>query len=253
MRAAIVLSLAALAFAVPVAGQTLKPEAQTGSRIPVPPDAFPIDKTRDVFAAFAQCAVKKFPELTHEMVLDASKVAVDKKYRKAADPDCLVQAVNASYSVVQLQMSPTSFRAAVADELVRRDLGGFDPAEIKLAEPLQHPTIDPADYVPKRSVSPETLANWQHAKERDTGEAWLSTVGDCAVRANPSGARELLQTKVNSDEELHALLALIPAFSSCIDQGHKVQTVRASLRGAVAVNYYRLAYAPKVPRPEAAK
>lgn len=250
MKGLVLLPLAALACAAPAAGQPLEPEAPTGSRIPVAPDAFPIDKTRDVLVAFAECAVKKFPEMTREMVLDTSSVRIGEKYSKAADPDCLIQAVNATYAVVQLQMSPVSFRAAVANELVRRDLGSFDPAGIKFAAPLHHPTVDPADYAPKGRVSSKSLAEWQHAKERDAGQAWLSTVGDCAVRANPSGARKLLQAKVNSDEELQALLALIPAFSSCIDQGHQVKMGRASIRGAVAVNYYRLAYAPKIPQRE---
>lgn len=253
MKLFIVPAMAALAFSLALSAQPLEPEAPLGSRIPIPPDAFPIDKTRTVLADFAHCAIKKFPTLAREMVLDGTKVAVDDKYKKVADPECLAQAVVGAYDMVQLRMSSESFRSAVADELVKSDLSDFEPAQIKLAAPLHHAAIDPADYVPKKRVSDRELQKWEQAKQRDSGEAWLSGVGECAVRTNPTAARNLLETKVNSEVELQALLALIPAFSGCIDRGRQLRTERAAIRGAVAVNYYRLAYARKLPQQEAAE
>jgi hypothetical protein len=248
-----ILVFAAIAAAVPASAQ-LEPEAHTGSRIAEAPQQFPTDQTREILQRFAECAVKKFPQLAHQMVLDATKVTVGEKYMKVADPDCLVQATSYQFGIVQLKMSPDSFRSAVADELMKRNLSSFDPAQIAAAASLPEPSLDPADYVPK----PGSNTRWKQedydkAKQRDTAAIWLFDFGECAARANPAEARNLLQTKINSDEELQALRAMMPAFSSCLDRGHKLSTERASLRGTIALNYYRLAFAPKVPQPEKQK
>lgn len=232
----------------------LKLEAETGSRIPKAPDEFPIDRAREVVERFAECGVKKFPQLAHEMVLDASKVTVGDRYMKIADPDCLVQATTGSYAAVHLRLDPQSFRSAAADVLEKRNLVTFNPITIKSASALSKPTLDPADYVRK----PGSKARWKQedydeAKVRDAALVWLAGFGECAVRTNPIGARALLGTKVNSDGELQALRSMIPAFSACLDEGRQLKTERAALRGTVALNYYRLAYAPKVHRPEEAK
>lgn len=229
----------------------LKPEVETGSRIPKAPEEFPIDRTREVVALFAECGVKKFAQLAHDMVLDVAKFRVDNRYLKAADPDCLVQATSAPYAVVQLRMDPQTFRAAAADALVKRNLASFDPTQVKSAAPLKHPSVDPADYVPKPGARNRwKQADYDETKKRDLAAVWLLAFGECAVRANPVGARNILQTKINSDEELQALWAMMPAFSACLDRGRQLGTERAALRGAVALNYYRLAFAPKLDQTE---
>ena len=253
MKLTSVLALAAIAIAAPASAQ-LKPETHTGSRIPDAPQDFPADQTRQILERFAECGAKKFPKLAHEMVLDAAKVTVDQKYLKIADPDCLIWATSYQFGMVQLKLSPESLRSAVASELVKRDLSSFDPKDIEAAAPLAKPSLDPADYVPKAgSKIRSKQEDYDKAKERDSAAIWLFGFGECAVRADPAGARSLLQTKVNSDQELQALRAMLPAFGSCLDQGHKLGTDRASLRGTIAVNYYRLAFAPKVAPLEAHK
>ena len=227
--------------------QPIKPEAPTGTRITKRPDDFPIDTSREILRQFAECSAKKYPQLTHEMLMDISKVRVNDRYLKAADPDCLLKATAYQYGTVALQMSPERFRYAVADALVKRNLNSFDPAQIASAPRLPIPTIDPADYVPKPRArkSGFMLKQYEEAKQRDLGAIALSSFGECVVRANTNGSRDLLKTKINSDEELQSLRAMMPSFSACLDRGQQFKTERATLRGAVALNYYRLAYAPR--------
>ena len=193
--------------------------------------------------AFAECAVKKYPQLTHQMVLDIAKFRVDDQYMKAADADCLVKATAYQYGMVELRMSPAAFRYAVADVLVQRNLGSFDARDIVSAAPLPKSSLDPADYVPKRGrFKPE---EYEQAKQRDLAAIALAAFGECVVRASPHGARNLLGTKINSDEELQALQSMMPSFSACLDRGSTLKTDRTTIRGTVALNYYRLAYAPR--------
>lgn len=241
------LLLSAAVVATPAPAQ-LKPEAPLGTRIPEAPDFFPVDRTQDVMRKFAECAVKKFPELSHRMVLDSSKVRVDKLYLKVADPDCLVQATAYQYGVVQLRMSPESFRYAVADVLVARNLQSLAPTQVLSAARLPKPAISPSDYLAKASDKRVgfTQKDYDEARQRDVAAIALSDFGECVVRANPQGARDLLRTKINSNEELGALRAIMPSFSGCLDRGSTLKTDRSTVRGAVALTYYRLAYAPRV-------
>ena len=81
---------------------------------------------------------------------------------------------------------------------------------------------------------------------------FMSAFGECVVRTDPSGSHALLMTQVVSPEETAALKAVVPAFSSCVPAQRTLSFDKTVIRGAVALNYYRLAKALPGPR-EAAK
>jgi hypothetical protein len=60
-----------------------------------------------------------------------------------------------------------------------------------------------------------------------------------------------LLTEPGSDLETRYLEALQPAAGNCIEKGAAISMTKYSLRGTIALNFYRLAMAPRVP--EAAK
>lgn len=245
-RVSIVIAL----FMLPSAatGAQLEPEPRIGTRIPVPPEDFPLDKTREVMRDFAECAVKKRPALAHGMVLDVSTHTVQNRFMPVADPDCLVQATLASYDVTRLEMTRDIFRFAVAEALVKKNLSGFDPLQLRQAAALGTPVIDLTEFMPKPNhrYRKAELEELELGRKKAEGGLALTKYGECVVRAAPAGARRLLDTRINSEDELGALRSLMPAFSGCLDRGAQFRSDRAALRGAIALNYYRLAYAPKV-------
>ena len=208
------------------------------------PKIYPIERTRELVESFAACSAKKNPGLAHQLLV--SNDSRDDRYRKLLDPTCLLISAPDERLGGTLKMTSGLFMFALADVLVRRNLREFNPSAIRSAAPL-----------PKREV---LLHNREHTQPAQNGvvlvgpstpraeqEAIIALVmyGECVVRADPEGAGKLLETRLNSNDELNALKAMMPAYSSCLDQGLQLKQ-RAQLRGTVAYNYYRLAYAPKL-------
>ena len=178
-------------------------------------------QVRVTMLKFARCVAGRHPTEANEFVLDptgASWPVISKKL----DDSCLLGAVDDPGEEIQLSSNAQDILFALADALVQKRLAAFDPGQIAAASKL--PISDA-----------------------------LSTVGECAVRANPQGAHSLLSARLNSNEESAAVQAMMPAFASCLPKGQQVRFNILSLRGTVAVNYYRLALAPKAAQPVAAK
>jgi hypothetical protein len=245
MKLTAILIPMALVAAVPATAQ-LKSEPPLGSGIPRVPETFPVDQSRDVLSDFAQCAVKKNPNLTREVVLDTVHTVIGKAHRTAANrdwPDCLGWATQ--LDEVQLTITPFVLRASFADVLVQNDLQTFDPQQIRVAAPLSKTVFDPAELLEDsdKRLTAEELRRREAETEADLA---LIAYGECVVRKDPAGARTLLWTKINSDAELQAFQAMMPGFSGCLNVGQQFKADRLLLRGAIALNYYRLAYAPKL-------
>ena len=73
------------------------------------------------------------------------------------------------------------------------------------------------------------------------------TIGVSVLIVWPSaaGSFALLKTAVESDEEKAALGALAPALPGCVKKGEQLSVNRFNLRGTIALNFYRLAQAPR--------
>lgn len=148
-----------------------------------------------------------------------------------------------------LTLKPAVVQYIVAEALVKTDLATFDPATIRSAGPLQPLQASQDDFVQMYKAAHHGGLD-QHQIDELLATAQnniaLLGFGECVVRAKPQEAKQLLDTKLNSKEEGVALVDLVPTFSSCLDAGHQFVTDRQILRGVIAVNYYRLAYAPRI-------
>jgi hypothetical protein len=185
--------------------------------------------------AFGRCIVKNNPALAREFVLRGNEHWFDKKFHSLPTPGCLGDALfGAGLSGGTLAFMPTVLRYIVAEALVRTDLADFNAATISSAAPLPPPRVSRDDFRDRQA-----FANAQN-------DVALFNFGECVVRAKPSQAQRLLNTKINSKDEGQALLELVPTFGSCLDVGHQFVTDRQILRGIIAFDYYRLAYAPRV-------
>lgn len=171
-------------------------------------------QVREGMVRFARCvAGRRFRE-ANAFVLVVSE-ATWNTLSKKVDSDCVLDAVQNPSGEVRLSSNSQDMLFALAEVLVQKRTSALDPVQLALTGPL--PRADP-----------------------------LMTVGECAVRANATGARNLLKTKLNSKDELQAVNAMTPAFAGCLPKGLQFRPNLTTLRGMVAVNYYRLANAPKV-------
>ena len=138
-------------------------------------------------------------------------------------------------------------RFAIAEALVRADLGAFDPALVKLAQPLQYATLNPSDYVPKpgKRYRPKELTDLQSGMVADQSRIAFQRYGECVARNEPLNVRLLTFSNPNSIDEVAALKALMPKFSDCLTAGNQFKTNKTMMRGTLALAYYRLARAPK--------
>jgi hypothetical protein len=169
-------------------------------------------KVREGMVKFAKCIARRHPKEASDFVSDDSEAAWNALDKKIED-DCALEAVDNPGDEVRVSSNSRDLLFALAEVLVQKNLSTYDPAQIPAAAPLRGP----------------------------------SSIGECAVRANPQGASNLLKTRLNSKEELQAVQTLMPAFSGCIPAGTKVHPDLTTLRGNIAVYYYRLANAPKSP------
>lgn len=189
--------------------------------IPNSQDNLSAKQVRASMFKFAQCIAGRHPKESSEFVLDTTG-ATWSVISKKMDDSCLIEAVENPGEEIHMSSNSQDILFALADALVQKRLANFDSNQIATASKLA--VSDP-----------------------------LSMVGECAVRADPSGARNLLKARLNSKEEEAAVQALMPAFSSCLPKGVQVRFNIVSLRGTVAVSYYRLAFAPKVAQQETQK
>jgi hypothetical protein len=189
--------------------------------IPNSKDNLAIKELREAMLKFARCVSARHPKESNDFILHPTEETWSVMSKKI-DDNCLLEAVKNPGEEIQLNSNSQDMMFAISDALVQKKLSAFDPSEIASAGKL--PPADP-----------------------------LATIGECAVRANPAGAHALLQARLNSKEELQAVQALMPAFSTCIPKGAEVHFDLTTLRGTIAVNYYRLAFASPMEASEMAK
>lgn len=192
---------------------------------------------------FAECAVRLHPKEASQLVLDVSGLAMQKYRAVVFDADCL------SPTMLALKIPPAEARFAIAYALVRNQLQTFDPSTLPLASPLPVPNLIPQYPPSNRRISQKELQEREYRKKRAESVLALQAFGECVVRANPHASRAVLFAKPNSADETQAFNSLMPALSGCLIKGHEFRVDKSSMRGALAVNYYRLAMAPKVSAP----
>jgi hypothetical protein len=213
-----------------------------GTRLERPrePAQWPIDQSRPILADFGACAVKRAPDLARTFILRSETVSFDSRYLSLFNPSCFTNALihNSVLSTTKLEMSKWRGRTMIAAALVNQDLANFDASQIRFAGPISRLTI------PAKMLAASTPKEKEQLLQERQAVA-LEALAECVVRANPTGAQVLLRSKLNSDEEMRAIQGLMPDLDSCLNKGSQFKLDRGSLRGAVAFDFYRLAYAPR--------
>lgn len=185
---------------------------------------------RKVMGDFARCTVKYEHVLARKFVLmSPADQFPEQEFQKITDWRCL------GLLGGRLKMRPFQYRAALAEELIRKESARLSDSQSKALPPLDWST---PIYTGKLfSVFRSALAD---RRDYPAAEMALGRFGECIVRANPSGALAVLRTKREADE-LAAMKALSPQIAECAPADQTLTLDRSNLRSAMALSYYRLA------------
>lgn len=237
LRRAAVLAAAFLAAAPAAAAQTGDTEFST-------------KETRAVTHGYAKCVVKAQPVRAAAAIRDnVDNATILRKYPQLIVGDCLR---NSSGRLLTARFTGDLYRYALADALVSRDLAAFDPQGFSTIARLDH--RDPGTAPSTVDRKGRTLSAKKYQAARDSHQqaaafSYLSRYGECVVRTAPSAAKDLLLVKPDSDEEGARFRALGGALATCMPEGETMRFGRVTLRGTIAVNYYRLAMAARAAAP----
>jgi hypothetical protein len=191
---------------------------------------------------FGECVVRKHHDQAKSYLLSVSSFAAENIQNDVNlfDRKCYSDSFegNAGVSFVT-----DMYRSSVANALVKADFAVKNPGNLADRLPLVHPSVPTWTDIAK--VSDVTKrAQLKAGFARLSEEADLSRIGECMVRANSADARLWLLTVPGGAEDVSRSKALAPVFEICSKQASVVHYFNRELvRGPVAVNYYRLAYA----------
>jgi hypothetical protein len=190
--------------------------------------------SRRILQDFAWCIVRREPALARTFALmNDGKQLPAADFQKLFDARCLGM-VNA-----QLQMRSWQSRAALAEALLLRDATLRQSTDFASVGALEWPSTSTA------VVAQESAANLAPPPfaAANAEDQLVSRLGECVVRADPTGAIGVLKTSIDSDGERKRFAALAPRIAQCVQQGQTGTFNRTNLRAAMALAYYRLAVA----------
>lgn len=192
---------------------------------------------RKVMRDFAKCNVKYEHALARKYVLtNPTDRMPPEEFWRVADARCL------GFLPVQLRMPQLYYRAALAEELFRREFPNgywFDAMGI---DPLgwTAPAISLTDPRTGRGRDPEELHRIRASVDADAAAGRL---GECVVRASTFDSLGVVRSSPESPDELKALRALAPQIARCVQAGQTARFNRTNLRAAIVLSYYRLSWA----------
>jgi hypothetical protein len=220
--------------------------ALAAARTPLDSD-FSSKETRLLVDDYGRCVVRKEDKLAAEAILrNVDNKTLMRDYPRLIDGKCVPTPPG---STVKVQFHGDQFRYAIADALVSAELGALPPPDLASVPPLDHRTPTPPARLDKKGkpLSERKYAEAVEDYEQAQAFSYLSSYGECVVRADPRGSLALLLTRPESEAETAAFAALANAFGSCLEEGHTLAFGKVALRGTIAVNYYRLARAVAAP------
>ncbi|WP_294120240.1 hypothetical protein [Sphingomonas sp.] len=239
----------------PDADEPVRREFETGSRLSkrAVVNVWDADKTRKVQAEYGECVVKKQPAAAREFVITPwfESGALRRILPKVGDSWCLLTA-SASFGS-EMRFPGDTMRYALADALVRREFAGASPS-LKDAGPIVQPVLDESEYAPRpgRKAKQSELKELAENRQKRVATIYVAHFGECVVRADPANSYALLMSDAETPKEDVALKGLMPAFDGCLAAGQDLSFNKSTLRGTIAMNYYRLAHAPRAASPQVA-
>lgn len=209
------------------------------------------ERVRSLVYDYAKCVVRARHDRAAEAIIsNVDNAVIAKKYGDLISGDCLARVGGH----VKLTFTSDLYRYALADALVNADYTQKVVTDFSDRLPLAHHRFEASQDLDAKLAmvkSKKKRAEIQERFHKATTAAWLSRYGECIVREDPVRSRLWLLTPPGGAEETSRIGDLRPAFGHCLDEG-KLTFNKVTLRGAVALNYYRLANATPMAKAEKA-
>jgi hypothetical protein len=232
------ISLLALALLAPA------PAAAAGA----PDSDYSTKETRALMHAYAKCVVRgNAAKASEAIAANADNSTLLRKYRMLMSPECLG---NAAREDVSMRFGGDLYRYALADALVNRDLAAWTVPDLETVPRLVH--RDPGEAPSQVTEGGKRVGKRKYEAalaeyEKQSAYAYLSRYGECVVRLTPGGSKALLLTGPDTPQETAAFAGIRPALERCLFEGRTLRFGRVTLRGSIAINFYRLAHAARTP------
>jgi hypothetical protein len=203
-------------------------------------------ETRALMHAYAKCVVDRKPAKASEAILaNVDSGTIVRRYGMLINGECLAREARDS---VKMSFSGDLYHYALAEALVNRELGDLTLPDLSGLPRLSHrePGEEPREVTAAgKKLSKRKFEEARNGYAKSVAYSFLSKYGECVVRLNPAGAKALLLTAADSQDETARFAALRPALASCMPEGNTIRFGRTALRGSIAINYYRLAHAAR--------
>ena len=197
-------------------------------------------QTQTISDEYADCVVKENTQKAREFVgRNLPEDIVLRQFRALNDGGCLINAAG-SWGGVTMRFPAPHFRFAMARALVRLDYSTNPFQDFKTVPPFARDVFPPLDQ--EKLPKSKRRANEIRVKYASAHFASvMDRFGECVARANPAAAQAFASSKLNTPARGAAVAQIKPVLGGCLAEG-TVKLDAFYLTGAVAVNYYRLAY-----------
>lgn len=191
-------------------------------------------QVREVGQRYATCVIRRAPG-------EARRFLVVPDRRPPVIGDCLNEAAKSMGT--EMRFPGAMYRYAMAEALIVRDYATGLPAGIAQAAPPPREEPEPLDEakLPKGKRAAAIRQRFAQAQ----GFRVLDTLTECVARANPDAALAVVRSGLGDAAETVAFTTLKPTIGACLPPGQTVNFNRSVLRGSLAYNLYRLAYAAR--------
>ena len=214
-----------LAFACPAIAQDVKPETESviGSHIPraIEYENIAYDRARRSAANFARCVYRRNPDLVIKLLDNGDPMDIDwagagltksNFQRKLGLEWCLSK--EAVSDRIQMKLQPGALHSMLTEPAYRA------------ANP------EPPTWF--AGLFPSGTRRFVASGEELTQAQGLAETADCMVKSAPALSDALLRTRIASDEERTAAVALAPVLSGCFYEGQSLTLTPANIRGWAA-------------------
>ena len=208
---------------------------------------------RAFLAQYGECVAKREPELAQKSVLSGasfSRESAEGKrlmQRECMSEELLRNQADGFAGRLRMRFDEDTYRGVIAEALIAKQGAAVNETALPAIAMLSYEEPRPLRTTDRegKPIPEEGLARQRAAIARKTQAMLMGKLGECAVRAAPAQSRAVLTTAIDTPAELQALNALGPTLGQCIKAGETVSLDRVSVRGALAIAYFRLASASK--------
>ncbi len=206
---------------------------------------------RKFLADYGECIAKREPELARKAILVGANFNRESpegkrlKQRECMDEDNLRNTVSGFQGRLRMRLDDDTYRGVIAEALVVKGSRLLDAAGVRAIPLLTYDETRPlrVQYPDGKPIPEGKLARQRAAIARKAEAVQMGKLGECVVRNAPENSRSVLSSALETPAELQSINALGPILGQCIKAGETVSLDRMSVRGALAIAYYRLSQA----------